>query len=503
MPGISHRLVPSPRQRGEGENALSRPGGRGLGRGWELSTIALALALVTGPSAASDDMKALLAEVKRLADRVEALEKNNKALEQALATERLSEKEPEVATRLKAVESQIDALKSPAKKLIEATEGISVGASLTAVGQRANREGVAGAASRQSRANYRGDVTVTLPGGEIGDIEGKIFSHIRFGQGTGLGLRPTYTSTPNTTAFETNAGPDDSFAILAQAWYQLTVPLPRDGAKADAREHLHATFGKIDSFVFFDQNAAADDESAKFLNNAFVHNPLLDSGGDIRADAYGFAPGAILQYVNEHDKSRTWGLSLGAFGSGPGANFSGSLGKPYIIGQADTTWRFNHLPGNYRAYLWSNGRGLGYDGIERRHSGIGMSIDQKVSDWVTAFARYGHQAAGKVRFDRALTVGAEIAGNAWGRSADSLGAAFGLLRTSSAYRRDSVALDLDGDGALDPRASANERIAELYYRYRVNERIELTPDFQLIQRPGGDGGAPTIKVVGLRAKVGF
>ena len=469
-----------------------------------MKPIALAAALFVasaGPAAASDDMKAVLAEMKRLADRVEALEKNNKELEKSLATERLSEKEPELATRLKAIEFQTLSMQKQARQ-IESLEGISVGASLTGVAQRANRDGVAGFASRQSRANYRGDISVTLPGGEMGDIEGKIFTHFRFGQGNGVGLRPTYTSTPNTTAFETNAGPDDSFAILAQAWYQLTVPLPRDGVKANAREHLHATFGKIDSFVFFDQNAAADDESAKFLNNAFVHNPLLDSGGDIRADAYGFAPGAILQYVNEHDKSRAWGLSLGAFGSGPGANFSGSLGKPYIIGQADTTWRFNHLPGNYRAYVWTNGRGLGYDGIERRHSGFGLSVDQKVADYVTLFGRYGHQGSGKVRFDRALTFGAEIAGNAWGRGGDSLGAAYGVLRTSSSYRRDSTALDLDGDGVLDPRASGTERIGEIYYRFRVNSLLELTPDFQFIQRPGGNDSA-TIKVVGLRAKLGF
>jgi hypothetical protein len=472
-----------------------------------MKPIALAAALFVasaGPAAASDDMKAVLAEMKRLADRVEALEKNNIELEKSLATERLSEKEPEIATRLKAVEFQTLSMQKQARQ-IEALEGISVGASITGVGQRANREGVAGFASRQSRANYRGDISVTLPGGEMGDIEGKIFTHFRFGQGNGVGLRPTYTSTPNTTAFETNAGSDDSFAILAQAWYQLKVPLPRDGGdgvKANAREHLHLTAGKIDSFVFFDQNAAADDESAKFLNNAFVHNPLLDSGGDIRADAYGFAPGAILQYVNEHDKSRAWGLSVGAFGSGPGANFSGSLGKPYMIGQADTTWRFNHLPGNYRAYLWTNGRGLGYDGLERRHAGIGMSIDQKVTDNVTLFGRYGHQGSGKVRFDRALTAGVEIAVNAWGRGADSLGMAAGFLRTSSSYRRDSVALDIDADGALDPRASGTERIGEIYYRFRVNSLLELTPDFQLIQRPGGNDSA-TIKVVGLRAKLGF
>ncbi|MBZ0145532.1 MAG: carbohydrate porin, partial [Rhodocyclaceae bacterium] len=57
--------------------------------------------------------------------------------------------------------------------------------------------------------------------------------------------------------------------------------------------------------------------------------------------------------------------------------------------------------------------------------------------------------------------------------------------------------------ALDPRASGTERIGEIYYRFRVNSLFELTPDFQFIQRPGGDGGAPTVKVVGLRAKLGF
>lgn len=471
-----------------------------------LTSLAMAVALAAGPAAAatSEEMKALLAEVKRLAGRVEALEKQNKELEQSLSTERVSEKEPEIATRLKAVEFQTLAMQKQARQ-IEALEGISVGASLTTVGQRANREGSAAGGSRQSRANYRGDVSIALPGGEIGDIDGKLFTHFRFGQGNGVGLRPTYTSTPNTTAFEVSgvSDPDSSFAILAQAWYQLKVPLPRGGIKAQSKEHLHFTFGKIDPFVFFDQNAAADDETTKFLNNAFVHNPLLDSGGDTGADKYGFAPGAILQYVNERNKSETWGLSLGAFGSGPGANFSGSLGQPFVIAQADTTWRLNHLPGNYRAYVWTNGRATDYSGRENRHSGFGMSIDQKVADDVTLFGRYGHQGAGRVRFDRALTAGLEIGGSAWGRGADSLGIAAGFLRTGSSYRRDSPTLDLDGDGMLDARASGWERVVEIYYRFRLNKHFELTPDFQFIQRPGGDGGAPTIKVAGLRARLGF
>ena len=466
-----------------------------------LLSVAVAAA-VTMPAAAADDTAALLAELKRLAQRVEALEQQNKEMEKSLATERISEKEPEVVTRLKAVEYQALSMQKQARQ-IEALEGITAGAELTGVVQNASKNGTA-SGDRESLANYRGDVFVSLPGGEMGDTEGKIFTHVRFGQGDGVSLRPTYTSTPNTTAFQVGSvAADDSFAILAQAWYQLSTPLLRGGTKANARERLDLTFGKIDPFVFFDQNTAADDESAMFMNNAFVHNPLLDSGGDAGADAYGFAPGAVAQYVNEREKGSEWGLSLGVFGTGSGANFTGPLSRPLIIAQAETAARFNYLPGNYRAYLWSNGRGSDFDGVERRHSGIGFSVDQKVDDALTLFGRYGHQINGKVRFDRALTVGSELGGSGWGRAADALGVALGGLRTSGDYRNESTLLDLDANGAPDSQASGWETQAELYYRYKVNSQFEVTPDFQLIRRPAGDGAGPTIKIAGLRAKIGF
>ena len=452
---------------------------------------------------AADDITALKAELKRLAERIESLEHQHHETEQALATDRLSEREPEIVTRLKAVEFQTLSMQKQARQ-IESLEGITVGASLTSVLQKVGVGGTA-SASDETRANYRGDVSVTLPGGKMGNAEGKIFAHVRLGQGAGIGLRPTYVSSANTTAFETNAGPDDSFAILAQAWFQMKVPLIDDGAKANAREHLHLTFGKIDPFVFFDQNVAADDESAKFMNNAFVHNPLLDSGGDTGADAYGFAPGAIINYANTRRKGSEWGLSLGVFGSGPGANFSGSLARPLVIAQAETAARFNYLPGNYRAYLWRNGRGAGYDGIERKHAGIGFSADQKVSNDLTLFGRYGRQLTGKVRFDRALTLGAELSGNAWGRAADGLGVALGSLRTSADFRNDSATLDANADAAPEfgYQASGAERQIEIYYRYKLNGRIELTPDFQWIRQAGGDTSAALVKVLGLRAKLGF
>lgn len=463
------------------------------------SVLAAALA---SPALAADD--AVMTELKRLAARVEALEQQNQELKKALASERLSEKDPEIVSRIKYVETQVDAIKGPATKLADALDGVSVEGSLVAVAQRAGG-GATTSGTRESRINYRGDVGVTLPVGSMGDQDGTLYAQVRLGQGNGVGLRPTYSSTPNTVAFEKAEGADDSFAILAQAWYQLKVPLSNGARKEDAREHLYLTVGKIDPFVFFDQNAAADDESAKFLNNVFVHNPLLDSGGDIGADAYGFQPGAVLRYENSRQKGGEWALSLGLFASDAGANFSGSSRTSFVIGQAEMNTRWNYLPGAVRAYAWRNARAASYDGAQRAHAGWGISTDQKVTESLTLFGRYGHHASGLVRFDRAITFGAELEGTPWRRSADSLGVAFGQLRTSSGFRLDSATVDGDGDGLADHgyMATGSERQAELYYRFKLNDAVELTPNLQWIGRPGGDASAPAVKLVGLRATLGF
>jgi carbohydrate-selective porin OprB len=83
--------------------------------------------------------------------------------------------------------------------------------------------------------------------------------------------------------------------------------------------------------------------------------------------------------------------------------------------------------------------------------------------------------------------------------------AFGALRTSSDFRNDSPTLDANADGTPDfgYQAGGSEKQMEIYYRFKLNGKVELTPDFQWIRQPGGNAGAPTVKVAGLRAKVGF
>ena len=441
--------------------------------------------------------------------RVQSLEHAQEQLTKGLDSDEISQYEPELTSRLKAVEKDALSVKKAASK-IDALNGLKVGASLTTVAQRP--DGLPqGTTNGNSQLNYRADVTAELPLEPVGDVDHKIFAHFRMGQGLGLNSPfanlGAFASTPNAVAFRASgASPDDSVAILGQAWYQASIPLPLGGFKPHSREILEFTFGKMDIFGFFDQNAGANDESRQFLNSIFVHNPLLDAGGQVGVDANGFQPGFVASYYNETSKPETWRLSLGVFGTGQGANYQRFFSSPLVMAQAETSLKFfGGLTGNYRLYAWRQGQGTELDGSTAQQSGWGISADQRVDDGVTLFGRYGQMAKGKVPFDRALTLGAEFNGSYWSRGGDSIGVAAGWLRASDDYRAAGGSGDLDGDGVADFTFSPDgaEQVAELYYRYRITKQFELSPDFQLVRRMGGNPGASTAKVLGLRAQLSY
>ncbi|HZX30588.1 MAG TPA: carbohydrate porin, partial [Rhodocyclaceae bacterium] len=230
-------------------------------------TAALVAAGLTVPAfaAPTPDMAALLEKMQTRLDQLEArnseLEKevkslkgHNEEVDKGLESERLSQYEPELTSRLKAVEKDALDMKKAAKK-IDALDGVVATASVTTVAQRP--WGLPkDAQDATSQLNYRADVTVTLPLDPIGDTEQKIFAHFRMGQGLGLNAPfsnlGAFASAPNAVAFRASgANPDDSVAILGQAWYQASIPLPFGGFKPRSRETLQLTFGKMDIFGFF------------------------------------------------------------------------------------------------------------------------------------------------------------------------------------------------------------------------------------------------------------
>lgn len=422
--------------------------------------------------------------------RLQALEQQQDSIAKGLETDTISEKEPELTSRVKALEARTQGMHTATKK-VDALDGVSAGLSLTTVAQKPSKSSGTG-----SQLNYRGDAFVSVPLDPIGDIEHKVFAHFRLGQGTGLNEIATL-SKPNANAFQLRYGlsPDDSVALLAEAWYQADIPLPFGGFKPQSKEKLEVTFGKMDPFAFFDQNAVAGDEARQFLNVVFVHNPLLDAGGDIGVDANGFTPGVRLSYVNASQKPESWRVSIGVFGAGEkGSNYQRSLSTPLVMLQAETEQRIlGGLAGNYRIYAWSNPSANHFDENiidTERHSGWGVSVDQRIGDGMTLFGRYGHQVDGNVRFDRALTLGTELNGSYWNRGGDAIGLAAGWLKTSRDYRNFAAVGNV-------------EQIGEVYYRYRISKQFELSPSFQYIGNPGGDHTAEAIKILGLRAQLSY
>lgn len=466
---------------------------------FQKKVLVLALAgLIAAPAWALDD-EALRQEMRRLADRVSQLEAANAKLQAALA----KPDEAALATRVEDVENAVVALRDKPGGL-PAIDGVSAGAALVMVAQQAS-----GAANEHTQLSVRADVEVELPMGTLGDAPGKLFAHLRAGAGDGVDAGSF--ATPNATVFG-----DINSPILMQAWYQADIPV---GGASGNLGQVEVTLGKIDPFGFFDGNNIADDESEGFMNLAFVHNPLLDAGGDIGVGEHGASPGLRLAYVSDVNGGNHVTASVAYFGAGDdGANYVDSFEDGLAIGQLEYAGKaLAGLEGTYRLYAWSNGRdwdmvnaqdenvddGLGNDDgscdpgevcdvptLRERHTGWGLSFDQQVSDHATLFARYGHSTSGNLSFDHAWTLGAQVVGTVWGREDDRLGLAYGQLHTRSGYK---LAQGVTGD----------ESMLELFYAVQLNDNLSLTPDVQWISNPGGDKTADDVTVWGLRAKASF
>lgn len=461
---------------------------------------ALLSSMIIGlPAQAETGTEQVLQELRRLNERVAQLEADNRRLKDELATSQGVAREREIVSRLVDVERQVGN-HDKKTRLLDAVEGVSAGASLIMVGQTALSGTIGG--KEESRVNYRADAEIELPAGSIGDAQGELFAHFRMGQGNGLGfMPPMLTSTTNSTAFALSNG-DETAVLLAQAWYELEMRV--------GESELELYVGKIDPFGHFDQNDIADDESAAFINNVFVHNPLLDSGGDIDVDAFGFAPALILSLRDNSQSPDYWKASVGVFSSGQGGSWDSDLSRPFIIGQIEAgSDAFFGMEGVYRLYAWDRGRATPFanefDTATARHSGWGLSLNQQVDEHVSVFARYGHSLEGRMRFDKALTLGAEIGGSYWGREDDRIGLAAGWADTTKAFRAAAPVLDADSDGVADFGYAPDgaEQQYEIYYAWKANDYLELSPDFQWIRNPGGDTTGADVAVIGLRATVSY
>jgi hypothetical protein len=445
-----------------------------------LRALPLLAALATAPALAEPASADIAQLLQSMQARLDKLEARNAELERRLAETAPAAKDESLKARVEDLEHEVVALGKKPDPL-EKFDGISAGASLVLVAQRAS------GGNDASELTARADIEVELPMGSIGDAEGRLFAHFRAGDGCGVDNPACDDADPLGSFAPVNsmAFGDINSPVLMQAWYQLDVPV---GGASGNLGRVEVTLGKIDPFGFFDGNNVADDESEQFLNLAFIHNPLLDAGGDIGVGEHGASPGLRVAYVSDVNGGNNVTASLGLFGAGEGADFMDSFEKPMVIGQVEYAGKiFGGLEGAYRLYGWSNGSALKLDEVtQERHTGWGVSVDQQVAEHVTLFSRLGFSTRGEVNFDRAYTLGAQLDGGLWGRENDRIGLAAGWLKASN-----------------ESGMSGTEKPLELYYAWQLNDHIQLSPNVQWIRDPGGDSSADNVTVWGLRAKASY
>lgn len=356
------------------------------------------------------------------------------------------------------------------------------GGSWTVVGQRLSGADMVDASKRR-QLNTRLDLELQR---EFQEHQARFYGQLRTGSGSGLQINtPIFTSAVNTTAF---AGSDnhlhDIKSVLAQAWLQFDLDTVAKG--------LSVVAGKIDPTVFFDHNDLAHDESMKFMNNIFVHNPMLDTGGNYGVDENGFSPGALVQYQTQHEDQANWMWSLGAFGAGNGTNLDQSPSNPFLIAQLRRFGElFPSLQGSAAIYYWTNPKAENVLTAQpEKQAGWGFSGDQQIRQDLAVFARLSYGGRGIRNFDRALTYGIEQKGSLWGLPEDHVAVAFAHLQP------DPVTV-VNGAPAL------TERSMELVYSHAVAENWWLSADYQRIQSPGGDSSLPSIRVWGVRSTIKF
>jgi hypothetical protein len=349
------------------------------------------------------------------------------------------------------------------------------------------------------------------------------------GLSTGLGL----AGNPN---LDIVRNPSLSKApYVARAMIHKVIALSKDNIENERsplwlfeelpRRRLEIRFGKFSLPDFFDLNSAASDTHFQFTNWTVDNNGAWDYAADTR----GYTVGVTADY-----QDRNWGIRFG------------SALMPKVANGIDLVWRpweargdnfefdlrrglLPKKPGFVRLLAYTNYANMGIyrnavaDFLSGKTSkpditdhpwhitrkyGFGINLQQALSPYVTAFARFGWNNGKTESFaytevDQTFLGGVGVEGSLWHRKHDRAGVAF----VSNAICKDHqkyLALGglgfLLGDGGL---VYGRENIAETYYTLHVWRGLYLAPGGQYFVNPGYNRARGPVVVGALRGHVEF
>lgn len=305
---------------------------------------------------------------------------------------------------------------------------------------------------------------------------GKAFLGMETGDGSGVEDELQVFSNVNRDADDSN-----SSMKVAEVWYEHYFK--------DVPAKLMA--GKIDGTILVDTNEYANDETTQFLGRTFRNSPVIE-----------FPDNAVGMRLETKPSDLVNIKFLMMDGD---SDWEDVAEKGFYAMQFDLMPGLFNRPGNYRLITWLSDRDHAKwrDSTATKKSsyGFGLSFDQEMTDELGAFLRYGWQDPDvylngeAFSLEQAWSAGFQLKGSLWNREGDILGIALGQVIPSGEYKKTDSGLNAENEGHF-----------EVYYSYKVNKNLTLSPDVQVIWNPYGDdaaNGKSAITVIGIRGQVDF
>jgi hypothetical protein len=295
------------------------------------------------------------------------------------------------------------------------------------------------------------------------------------------------------------------------------------------RRRLEIRFGKFTLPDFFDINSVGTDTHLHFINWTTDNNGAWDYAADTR----GYTIGATADY-----EDRNWGFRFAEALMPEIANGINLVYRPWQVHAEDYEYELRHgmIPkkaGVVRLLAYTNYANMGIyrDAVVQfedhsaptpelvpditnhpwhitRKYGFGINVEQNLTQYLTAFARFGWDNGKTESFaytevDQTFAEGLGADGAWWHRKHDLAGIAFvsnAIKKDHQTYLADGGLGFLLGDGGLN---YGRENIIETYYTAHVWRGIYLAPGLQHINNPGYNRDRGPVLVPTFRAHVEF
>ncbi len=416
------------------------------------------------------------------------------SVESSWADEKAVSKNPAYGTEFEELKHRVEELEKRIKdgetvdelghKLhpIHSIYGLKMSGGLTMTAQGSDYKNNKGAGALSA------DIVIESPVGK----DGRVISVLDFQRGAGLQNLPSFLTSPNGNT--TGANNDiESFnndqLHVAQFLYEHNIT-----------SNLVVSIGQLDPTSYFDSNLYANNERVHFLANQFANNPTIEFG----ASENFYGPGIRLTY----SPAELLDITIAAF-EGDG-DYADIFDNPFLMAEADFKVKPFDKGGTYRIYYWSrkarpditnvanpNDATL----INKENSGVGLSIEQAITDTVGIWLRGGTQNEKVAQFDKHISGGLNITGEMINRPNDVIGIGYGATFMGKEYKdyKTSSSAGFSSD---------TEQYMELYYNISINEAsvfrgFHISPDVQYVINPGGDANASKLFIYGIRLQAFF